>query len=348
MIKKIILGVFLCLAFNATADCFDELDPNKTIREKNIITLEDAKRCSDYVLKNVRFDSNAVDEDCFTSDDKRCFKTACNLVFHYLDEHYGIPNSTKSLFPNEDFYALFLIHTFSESSNLTPTLDGYKSFLNYMVGLYDASDSNSQSKDKDFSANRSVQHLDRVKQWKAAGNLDSVANVGYKNLLRINTSRNMNTYLDSVTNIYEVGAPLVLDVKIKDKEFENITDELRLKLLKCQAYSFICDKKGINNKDVERAKSLLDKWKKIHTDRFGEILLEGDKKYYISNYLVHFSLTECGNEMNFDDYYKMIQDILIENQEDQAFSAYLNMYKERTLYEYLRNIYLRNIAVVRK
>ncbi len=120
-----------------------------------------------------------------------------------------------------------------------------------------------------------------------------------------------------------------------------------MKLLKCHAYSFYCDKKGIKNKEVSRAKGLLEKWKKVYTDRFGEILLTGDKKFYISNYLVVHSLTECGNEMDFNDHYKMVEDIVIDNIDDDAFKTFVKMYKENTLYDYIRSEYLRKQSVKR-
>lgn len=345
MIKQIALGAFLCCGINATADCFDVLDPNNTIRT-NSLTVDDAKRCGNYVLENVQFDSEADDEDCITADDMKCLKTAFKVVFYYFEDHDGIPKN-KFLFPNEDLYALFQIHTFSKNGNLTPTLDSYKSFLNYMIGLYDASISNSQLKSKNVTSNRTGLHLARFKKWKDAGKLDSIANVGYKYSLRTNKSRVNTDYLDSLISSYNAGATPILDIQIKDKEFETVTDDLRLKLLKCQAYSFYCDKKGIKNKEVSRAKDLLEKWKKIYTDRFGEILLTGDKKFYISNYLVVHSLTECGNEMDFNDHYKMVEDIVIDNIDDDAFKTFVKMYKENTLYDYIRSEYLRKQSVIR-
>lgn len=88
------------------------------------------------------------------------------------------------------------------------------------------------------------------------------------------------------------------------------------------------------------AEEFLSKWKKIHTDRFGEILLKGDKKFYISNHLVRYSLTNCGDEMFFNDYYNMMEDILIKNEHNDAFKVYARLYQDGTLYDFLRNKYL--------
>ncbi len=83
MIKQIALGAFLFYGFNATADCFDVLDPNNTIRT-NSLTIDDAKRCGKYVLENVRFDSEADGEDCITADDMKCLKTSFKVAFFIL------------------------------------------------------------------------------------------------------------------------------------------------------------------------------------------------------------------------------------------------------------------------
>lgn len=341
MFKQILLGAFLCCEFNAFADCFDILDPNNTLRSSNTITLDDAKRSCNYILKNVQFDSESDDEDCIKSTDKKCLNIASKIVANYFEEHHKNYN-TKFLFSNRDIYFLFIVHTFSENTNLTPTPNNYKSFLNYMLSLFDASNTEQQLKNKDFVANRSGLHLARIKQWKAAGKLDSIANAGYQYSLQPTNHTDLLDYRDSIYTSF-VSAPK-LDVQIKEKEFKTITDELRLKLLKCDAYIVFCNNKGVKNSDVSLAENYLAKWKKTLTDRFGEIKIKGEKDSDIYKHIVTYSLAECGNEIDFNDYYRIIENIVIDNRREDAYKDYVKMYNENTLYNHLRSEYLKRIS----
>ena len=343
MLKLFLLGVFLCCEFYSFADCFDVLDPNNTLRTSSTITLDDAKRSCNYILKNVRFDSESDDDDCLKSTDEKCIRIASKIAAYYFKDHYK-NHVTKFLFSNEDIYFLFLAHTFSENTDLTPTPNNYKSFLNYMLSLFDASNTEQLLKNKDFVANRSGLHLARIKQWKAAGKLDSIANVYYQYSFQSTNYTNKITYRDSIYVSYEYESAPILDVQITEKEFKTITEELRLKLLKCDAYSGFCNKKGIKNSDVSLAENYLAKWKKILTDRFGEIKLKGEKDSDIYKRIITYSLAECGNEIDFNDYYNIIEDIVIDNRQKDAFKDYVKMYKENTLYDHLRNEYLNRLS----
>ena len=44
--------------------------------------------------------------------------------------------------------------------------------------------------------------------------------------------------------------------------------------------------------------------------------------------------------MFFNDYYNMMEDILIKNEHDDAFKVYARLYQDGTLYDFLRNKYL--------